>query len=62
MYTLKYAECFKEDVVIAYEWYEKINERKNTNFLKELYESEEIIKKNPKANMRLWQSNLKSML
>ena len=45
MYTLKYAECFKEDVVIAYEWYEKINERKNTNFLKELYESEEIIKK-----------------
>jgi mRNA-degrading endonuclease RelE of RelBE toxin-antitoxin system len=53
MYTLKYAECFKEDVVIACKWYEKINERIVTNFLNELYESEEIIEKNPKANARV---------
>jgi hypothetical protein len=56
MYTLKYAECFKEDVVTAYEWYQKINERIVTNFLNELYESEDIIEKNPKANAKVLES------
>ena len=37
MYTLKYAECCKENVVIAYEWYEKINEKIVINFFKEWF-------------------------
>ena len=53
MYTLKYAECFEEDVVIAYELYEKINERIGANFLRELSTSEEIIENNSKANARV---------
>ena len=38
------------DVILAYKWYEKINEVISANFLRELHESEEIIENNPKAN------------
>ena len=53
MYSIKYAECFEVDVILAYKWYEKINEVISANFLRELHESEEIIEKNPKANARV---------
>lgn len=51
------------DVILAYKWYEKINEVISANFLRELHESEEIkLKKILKQMQEYWEAKREDII
>jgi toxin ParE1/3/4 len=62
LYAFHYTEVYQEDVITAYDWYDKVNEELSARFINELKEGEELICENPKANGKVFQSKFRRYL
>jgi toxin ParE1/3/4 len=61
-YTVIYTGLYQDDVITAYDWYDKINKELSERFINELKESEEIILAIPTANARLLNSSFRRFI